>query len=226
MAKFDAAGNHAWTYYVNGGGHTWGAGIAVDSAGNPWVTGWTDGSSFPVVGGMDDSLMGFRDVFLLNLDSADGSILYSTYFGGEDNDHLAGMTSDGSGAVYLVGPTRSVGFPTTAGAYEENFVGAINGCETYFGGHFNCEDIFVTKLDTDGAAPQAKFLEGNYPNPFNPRTVITFDLPEAMAVDLAIYDLGRPGHRWAGPARGNVPVSPEGRSPGRNTKDGPAQVGG
>lgn len=42
------------------------------------------------------------------------------------------------------------------------------------------------------AMPQRVALLSNYPNPFNPTTVIPFDLPEAVHVKLAVYDmLGR-----------------------------------
>ncbi len=40
--------------------------------------------------------------------------------------------------------------------------------------------------------PTAFALSENYPNPFNPTTTITFALPEASEVQLAVYDiLGR-----------------------------------
>jgi hypothetical protein len=42
------------------------------------------------------------------------------------------------------------------------------------------------------AVPERFALGANYPNPFNPTTVITYDLPEARAVTLTVYDvLGR-----------------------------------
>jgi hypothetical protein len=40
------------------------------------------------------------------------------------------------------------------------------------------------------APPPATTLAAIYPNPFNPRTVIEFELAEAGPIELAIYDLG------------------------------------
>ena len=75
VAKIDPAGNPLWTQYVTGSGHNYATGIALDSSKDVWVTGWTDSDDFPVVNPMDDSLTGFRDLFLMKLDSGDGSIL-------------------------------------------------------------------------------------------------------------------------------------------------------
>ena len=49
----------------------------------------------------------------------------------------------------------------------------------------------VTAVNDDAVAmPQATILAAIYPNPFNPRTTIEFELAEAGAIELAIYDLG------------------------------------
>ena len=42
---------------------------------------------------------------------------------------------------------------------------------------------------TQAGPPQATILAAIYPNPFNPRTTIGYELAEAAAVKLAIYDL-------------------------------------
>ncbi len=41
----------------------------------------------------------------------------------------------------------------------------------------------------EAEAPKEIALHGNYPNPFNPRTTISYALPAASQVDLRIYDL-------------------------------------
>jgi len=42
---------------------------------------------------------------------------------------------------------------------------------------------------TDAETPQGFMLEANYPNPFNPQTVITYTIPRSSHVRLAVYDL-------------------------------------
>ena len=60
------------------------------------------------------------------------------------------MIADEAGNICLAGSTRSVDLPTTPGAFQEDFVGDINGCEMPFGGHYNCEDFFAIRMSTNG----------------------------------------------------------------------------
>ena len=49
----------------------------------------------------------------------------------------------------------------------------------------------VTAVNDDaGALPKATTIAAIYPNPVNPRTTIEFELAEAGAIELAIYDVG------------------------------------
>ena len=47
----------------------------------------------------------------------------------------------------------------------------------------------VTNAAQQNELPAAFFLRANYPNPFNPTTTISFDLPEAAQIKLEVFDL-------------------------------------
>jgi hypothetical protein len=123
--------------------------VALDEAGNIVFAGQTNAVDFPLVNPIQTDP---NNMFVSKL-SADGSTLqFSTYFGGEDIDGLGGMVLDSEDFVYITGSTRSIYFPTTLGAFQEDFVGEILGCEESFPPvPYNCEDVFVTKLATDGS---------------------------------------------------------------------------
>jgi uncharacterized protein (TIGR03437 family) len=87
------------------------SGIAVDLAGNAYVTGIVYNTSFPTTpDALQSSLpTGFNDAFLTKF-SATGSILYSTYLGGSNGASATAIAVRGSDA-YLVGYTTPT-FPT------------------------------------------------------------------------------------------------------------------
>jgi hypothetical protein len=62
----------------------------------------------------------------------------------------------------------------------------------------------LTAADPTTGAPAALALVGNHPNPFNPSTVIAFELPASGPVDLAVYDLR--GRRVLTLVRGELPA--------------------
>jgi hypothetical protein len=149
ITKLSAEGDEIlYSTYFGGFEDDVGQRIALDAEGNIVFGGDTNADDFPLHTPIQSDP---DDIFVSKL-SADGSVLlFSTYFGGEDIDRLTGMALDSEGAVYISGPTRSILFPTTIGAYQEDFVGEINGCEVPFGEDYNCEDVFLTKLNTDGS---------------------------------------------------------------------------
>ena len=69
----------------------------------------------------------------------------------------------------------------------------ICGFRDASGNHFGCTAPWVTSIDNpDESIPHSFEIIGNYPNPFNPTTVIGYQLPQAEMVRLAVYDiLGR-----------------------------------
>jgi hypothetical protein len=143
VTKLNAAGSAPLLYstYLGGGGTDVGYGIAVDSAGSAYVTGYTFSGDFPTTAlAFDTTFNGISDAFVTKLNAAGtGPLLYSTYLGGGDSDVGQGIAIDSGGSAYVTGYTCSADFPTTLGAFDTTFNG---GC-----------DAFVTKLNAAGSAP-------------------------------------------------------------------------
>ncbi len=159
LTRFSPAGDAVlYSTYLGGLNHDRARRIALDQQGNIIIAGSTASTDFPLVAPFQTTP---DDIFVARL-LPDGSALsFSTYLGGEDLDYVDGLATDASGRLYLTGSTRSEGFPTTAGAYTETFVGAILGCEVPFGQDHNCEDMFVTVLDpAEGNLVWSTYLGG------------------------------------------------------------------
>lgn len=50
-------------------------------------------------------------------------------------------------------------------------------------------EVMVSNEETRDEAPLSFKLNHNYPNPFNPSTMITFELPQASSVKIMVYDI-------------------------------------
>jgi hypothetical protein len=111
-----------------------GTSIAVDSAGNAYITGYTISKYFPTTSGaFQTALRGKKDVFVTKLNSTGSSLIYSTLIGNNGDDIGSSIAIDKAGNAYLTG-NADQGYPTTAGAYLSTGPGA-----------------FITKLNNDGS---------------------------------------------------------------------------
>lgn len=176
IAKYDASRTLyidplIYSTYLGGSGFDSGRAVAVDSAGNAYVTGKTFSTDFPVTSGAFQTAMsGDGDVFVAKFNPSGSALVYSTYLGGSRNenggaDNAAGIAVDGSGNVYVTGTTFSADFPTSPGAFQT----ACGGDNCRFG------DGFVTKLNPTGSALVfSSYLGGS-----------SFNTNEGIAVDSA-----------------------------------------
>ena len=129
IAKFDPNGNLLWASYLGGLNQDQANAIALDSAGNVYVAGFTLSADFPTAGAFQGKFGGYADAFVTKV-SADGSrIVYSSFFGGAGYDLAHAIA---------VGPTGSV---LVAGEYQSAAVQA-----------------FVFQLDATGAVVFTKYL--------------------------------------------------------------------
>ncbi len=106
-----------YSTYLGGNQADAGAGIAIDSNKNAYVTGQTASPDFKMVSATQGTLGGGTDAFVSEFNSA-GALVFSTYLGGslnEDTQSLGGIAVDSAGAnVYVTGNTTSTDFPTVA----------------------------------------------------------------------------------------------------------------
>ena len=213
VVKTDSAGNAEWTRTLGGSGDDWAWDIACTADGGYVITGFTispttgnedvllvrlaaDGSvpwsrtyggsgadcgkcvkeendgGFLIAGYTDSYGAGFSDGWLLKTDSL-GNLLWSQTYGGGASDEFANIIPYSDGYV-AVGATQSWG----AGGW----------------------DMWLVRLSAAGSwsDPRAStlavspLLHPNYPNPFNARTCITFDLPATLLARVEVMDvLGR-----------------------------------
>ena len=134
-----------YSTYLGGSGSDLGFAIKVDKLGYIYIAGVTMSADFSITpGAFDRSFNGGNTDFFISKISPAGSLIYSTFIGGNDIDHdidagelyVSGMTIDASGNVYMTGETFSADFPTTSGAFDRT----INGGS----------DAFVLKLNPAG----------------------------------------------------------------------------
>ena len=115
VTKLNAAGSAlVYSTYLGGSGHDVAFGIAVDTSGNAYLTGFTNSSDFPTASPFQAANAGGDDAFVTKLNAAGSALVYSTYLGGSGRDFGFDIAVDTSGNAYLTGFTDSSDFPTAS----------------------------------------------------------------------------------------------------------------
>src|SRR6185369_12573552 len=148
ITKLNPTGS-ALVYSSRFGGNfdDFGRGIALDAAGNAYITGWTvcraPTCTFPTVNAFQPNYGGGNnDAFVTKINSSGSTLIYSTYLGGGKiingtEDWGEAIAVDSLGSAYVTGYTFAPDFPVTAGAFDTTRAGL---------------DAFVTKFTPDGAS--------------------------------------------------------------------------
>ena len=177
IAKFNSTGTQLLaSTYIGGPETDFAAGIALDSAGDVYITGssysinnpTTAGSLQPTHAGSVDK----RDAILSKLDSSLHTLQYSTFLGGTDDEIAFAIRVDSTGAAYITGSTLSSNFPTTTGAFQTTYKGpdpTTTTCGSTLDDGIlaqpDCGDVFVAKIDPSKPAAQqlvfSTFLGGS-----------------------------------------------------------------
>jgi hypothetical protein len=152
LTKLNATGNGLiYSTYIGGGGHEYGESVAVDSAGNAYITG-TSGQGYPVTpGALFTHVSPYsEEIFVTKFNAFGSALVYSALFGGSYADYGISLRIDTEGNVYLAGMTSSYDFQVTPGAFDTHYDGASSG-----------SDAYVAKLDANGSKLlYATFLGG------------------------------------------------------------------
>jgi hypothetical protein len=121
VAKFSADGKSlVYSTYLGGSQIDIATGIAVDSKGDAYVTGFTNSTNFPTAPSQGTALTGGFDAFVTELNPNGNGLIYSRYLGGSADDVASAIAVDATGLAYVTGQTFSTDFPTTASAYQQN----------------------------------------------------------------------------------------------------------
>lgn len=143
VAKYSASGALVWARRFGAAGTDRGHGLAVDGAGNVYLTGFFSGTvSF---GAQSLTATNGRDIFVAKLDSA-GAVVWARRMGAHEDDEGQGVVVDGAGNVYVTGRFQGQDSPADFGPFSLVSAGG--------------RDIFVTKLDSAGSFLWARRLGG------------------------------------------------------------------
>jgi uncharacterized protein (TIGR03437 family) len=147
VAKLAPDGRIIWATYLGGADQDTVAGLALDAAGNAYVTGTTISADFPStaarIGGA-----GPTSAFVTKLSSA-GKLVYSVLAGGTGSTNASAIAVDGTGSVYVAGNTSARDFPVTPDAVVST--GNVGG--------------FVLRLSADGSLAAATYLSEAFSSP-------------------------------------------------------------
>ncbi|MGB7770181.1 MAG: SBBP repeat-containing protein [Verrucomicrobiia bacterium] len=136
-----------YSTYLGGAGSDEGIGIAIDPAGDAYITGLADSTNFPVTTNAWQKQLACANflfntgqngnAFVSEISTGGSNLIYSSYFGGTNFDEGNGIAVDLSNNVYVAGVTASTNFPNT-NAFQQYLNGATNAALFY--------DAFVAKF--------------------------------------------------------------------------------
>ncbi|MFH2142321.1 MAG: SBBP repeat-containing protein [Bacteroidota bacterium] len=193
-----------WFSFFSGAAADSSKAIAVDIYGNVYITGETrttttsitclgsTNGGFPICNAYDNIHNGQNDIFLAKFDS-DNKLIFSTFYGGGDNDYVFDMNITDEGTllgVYIVGGTKSYDFPLETS-----------------GGNFNASQFispktaYISDFNLDGSLYWSTY----FPN------VTEFQSVTSFAGIKRVYAIGRtnyflPGTNSCSPVTNGIPI--------------------
>ncbi|MCG3119198.1 MAG: hypothetical protein ALAOOOJD_01543 [bacterium] len=175
VTKFNPAGSALiYSTYLGGSNDEEAYGIAVDNAGNAYVTGSTTSNNFPTANPLQPNLKGsFGDAFVTKINPAGSAFVYSTYFSGGFNTSGRGIAVDSQGNAYITGRDSGTNFPLVDPIQGSGNIGAIVSkfnpagsaliYSTYLGSNSNDEGRAIAVDQHGNAYVTGNTLAANFP---------------------------------------------------------------
>jgi uncharacterized protein (TIGR03437 family) len=161
VAKLDPTGKPLYSTYLGGSADDAVMGLAIDSTGAAYITGFTSSADFPIsktaaqhVFAGPSAVTGQRgfvwgDAFAAKLSPNGQSLVYSTFLGGSADDAGMAIAVDAIGNAYIGGGANSTNFPVTKSALQATFGGAGGPLGAVVTDPFG--DGFLTQISPDGS---------------------------------------------------------------------------
>ncbi len=156
IMKFSAAEELIWSTYIGGNDGEMEKSMIFDHSGNIYITGETTSTVFPTYSIDGNAYLqpyfagGFSDLFIVKF-SGSGQLLWSTLYGGENDDCANALAIDSHDNIFVGGYSQSIAFPTQALASG----GFIEYDQIAFG------DMIILKFSNTGERLWATYYGGN-----------------------------------------------------------------
>jgi len=138
LVKFDSSGSRTWGTYYGGMDEDYGYGIAIDEWQNIHFTGWSmSDADVATPGAWQDSLLA-HDITVAKFSNS-GSLLWGTYYGGNNQEHGYDLVYISPADVFITGRVTSTNNMSTSGAYQTSHGGGGN--DSYLSRFTDCTNI-------------------------------------------------------------------------------------
>lgn len=148
LTKFNPDGQMNYSTFLGGTGYDSGKEVAVDQSGNIYVCGHSNSDNFNIKSAFQTTRSGDYDSIVAKFDK-DGTLVFSTYYGGDKDDSCQGLTIDPNGNIYISGDSLSSNLPLAGNSYQTSKAG-------------NSVDSFYAEFDPQGNLTYATYLGETY----------------------------------------------------------------
>ncbi len=200
LFKINSAGDALlYSTYIGGSNYDSAESVCLDQSGDVYIVGETDSLDFPITAGaLDESYNADGDGFVLKFNTQCDALMFSTFFGGFEDDYLVSVTVDSVGAVYVAGYTSSEDIPITSDAYDRSYNGGYSDSIIF---KLNSEGNSLLFSTYYGGAQRdypSSILVDSYGNSYVVGTTYSSDFPSENAFngepDCSVLKLNRYGN--------------------------------